>query len=122
VNGRIQRLVIGGVLAALIATSTATTVVAQQRRSGRARPRVDAARAKRIYIQEGCRDCHKVAGVPGGSTIGPDLSKVGREHTAAQIARKITNPKSDNPNSVMPAYKLNAADLKVLSDWLASLK
>lgn len=110
-----HRIVVGGVLALSAVVSTAAVLAAPS-------PRVNVARAQKLFREEGCIDCHKVRGIPGGKTIGPDLSHVGKEHNAAAIAKKIRNPKIDNPNSIMPAPGLSAADLKTLSDWLATLK
>jgi hypothetical protein len=61
----------------------------------------------------------------GGMGRGPDLGKVGANHTADWIAAHIRDAKTHKPESKMPPYgeeKINAADLKALSEYLASLK
>jgi cbb3-type cytochrome oxidase cytochrome c subunit len=62
-----------------------------------------------------------------GMGRGPDLGKVGEnpEHTEQWLADHIRNPKSHKPQSRMPPFdenKINDADMKALTDYLASLK
>jgi ubiquinol-cytochrome c reductase cytochrome b subunit len=69
----------------------------------------------------GCSACHAVNGV--GGSVGPDLAhEKERNRTADWIQKQITNPKSHNPNTVMPAFKVGAKDLKTLVDYLLGLK
>lgn len=53
------------------------------------------------FKAEGCTGCHKTTDIEGG-TSGPDLSKIGAEHKASEIAAYIIKPKS---GSIMPAFK-----------------
>ena len=69
-------------------------------------------------------------GGPGGMrgmNRGPDLGKVAEnpEHTQEWLAAHIRNPKAHKPESRMPPFgenKINDADMKALTDYLASLK
>lgn len=57
---------------------------------------------------------------------GPDLSHVGADpiHTTDWLIEHIRNPKTHKPDSRMPPFdgKISAEDLKVLAEYLASLK
>jgi cytochrome c2 len=69
-------------------------------------------------------------GGPGGFMgrmgRGPDLGKVAFDpaHTPEWLAEHVRNPKAHRPASRMPPYegKINDDDMKVLVDFLASLK
>jgi mono/diheme cytochrome c family protein len=76
-------------------------------------------RGNQVFINSGCLGCHKV-GDEGGS-IGPDLSHIGATLTKDQMKAIIKDPKSVNPNSVMPAVALSDQDLSDLVDYLATL-
>jgi len=65
-------------------------------------------------------------GGPGGGR-GPDLGKVGSdpEHTVDWFIKYVRDPKSFKPNSRMPAQpeaKISDADLRLVAEYLASLK
>jgi len=74
-----------------------------------------------LYKAQGCSACHRIGGV--GGTIGPDLSGVGRRRGKAWILQQLTDPKSHDPNSIMPSFaKLPQKDREDIADYLASLK
>ena len=74
-----------------------------------------------IFRAQGCSACHKIGGV--GGAVGPDLSTVGRSRSTAWIEDQIKNPKSHNPNSVMPSFaRIPEKDIEELSDYLSNLK
>lgn len=74
-----------------------------------------------IFKAQGCPACHKIGGI--GGSVGPDLTRVGSVRTEEWIEEQIRNPKSHNPNSIMPSFvKLPESDVEALSDYLASLK
>ncbi|MBI3912281.1 MAG: cytochrome c [Armatimonadetes bacterium] len=116
-NNRIKQMLLGGILALVVATPLATAS-----RPAGTKPKINVTRAQKLYKQNGCAQCHKVRGLPGGGSMGPDLSRVGRRLKAAEIARYIKQPKAVNPKTKMPPTHLKPADLKTLSNWLASLK
>jgi nitric oxide reductase subunit C len=74
-----------------------------------------------VYKAQGCSACHMLNGV--GGAVGPDLTKVGGKRDKAWIEAQITDPKSHNPNSIMPASsKLAAKDVEELAGYLAGLR
>ncbi len=74
-----------------------------------------------IYKAQGCSACHMIAGV--GGKVGPDLSRVGGRHDNDWIEAQLKNPKSHNPQSIMPSFaKLSEKDLNDLAHYLAGLR
>ncbi|GIP65214.1 cytochrome c-551 [Virgibacillus pantothenticus] len=74
---------------------------------------VDTAGAEKIY-ESNCASCHG-ADLSGGN--GPDLTKVGSDYSAEEIADIINNGKGS-----MPAGMATGDDVQVLADWLAEKK
>src|ERR671937_998945 len=79
----------------------------------------DAARGRELFFKSSglqCVNCHRVAGT--GSTLGPDLTQVGKKYTKAQILESILEPsKRIEPKYV--AYLLETTDGKVHTGLLA---
>lgn len=74
-----------------------------------------------VFKAQGCSACHMLGGV--GGKIGPDLSKVGSRRNRGWIEEQLENPKSHNPNSIMPSYaKLPEKNREDLADYLSGLK
>lgn len=71
------------------------------------------------FKSEGCTGCHKTKDYKDAGNVGPDLSKVGAEHTAAEIAKYTQQPKS---GSIMPAFKGPAKTLQDMAAYLATQK
>ena len=70
-----------------------------------------------------CGNCH--ATQPGGPPKkGPNLAKVGGTRAPEWLADHVKNPKSHKPESGMPEFgsKLNAEELKSVTDFMAGLK
>lgn len=87
----------------------------------------DAALVKRgeeLYktLPNKCSTCHKVGTKIPGAKMGPDLDGVANRHPEAWFAPYLANPKSVNPKNVMPAVKVNDADMKALVAFLMTLK
>jgi cytochrome c oxidase cbb3-type subunit 2 len=58
-----------------------------------------------------------------GGAVGPDLSKVGRKRDKEWIEAQLRDPKSHNPQSIMPGFtKLSEKDLDDLAGYLAGLR
>jgi putative heme-binding domain-containing protein len=67
----------------------------------------DAAKGREIVRGSGdCLDCHRIAGT--GSSLGPDLSRVGLERRAAELMRALVEPNAD----VQPNHRFYAVTTK----------
>jgi putative heme-binding domain-containing protein len=79
----------------------------------------NAARGKELFFKAGalqCVNCHRIAGT--GSTLGPNLSEIGKKYTRVQILESILEPsKSIEPKYV--AYLVETSDGKVHTGLLA---
>ena len=78
-------------------------------------------KGKQVFQANGCSGCHKVNGQ--GGSIGPELSGGTLKGKSRQwLADQVTNPKSHNPNSIMPAFtSLSKDQLGNLVSYLMSL-
>jgi putative heme-binding domain-containing protein len=78
----------------------------------------DAARGKELFFKSAalqCINCHRIAGT--GSTLGPDLTEIGKKSTRAQILESILEPsRSIDPKYV--TYLVETTDGKVLTGLL----
>lgn len=77
-------------------------------------------RGKAVYDETGCATCHIVAGI-GGRT-GPSLDGIGKKYDAEKLKEILLNPKTLNPNTVMPPFEGSEEDLDALVAYLLSLK
>jgi mono/diheme cytochrome c family protein len=72
-----------------------------------------------------CLGCHSAS---ASSTPmrkkGPNLSKVGADHTVDWLAEHVKNPKSHKKGSMMPEFasKLTAEEITSVSEFMAGLK
>jgi putative heme-binding domain-containing protein len=77
-------------------------------------------RGKELFFKTAgvqCVNCHRIQGT--GSTLGPDLSQIGKKYTRAQILESILEPsKSIEPQYV--TYLVETTDGQVYSGILAS--
>jgi nitric oxide reductase subunit C len=74
-----------------------------------------------VFKAQGCSACHSIGGV--GGHIGPDLTHVGSRRSKEWIEEQLKDPKSHNPNSIMPSFgKLPERDIEDLVNYLAELK
>jgi nitric oxide reductase subunit C len=68
---------------------------------------------KNVFDQYRCDLCHKIEG--RGGTIGPDLSHEGNKRDALWLEKHIRDPKSHDPNTVMPPFpQITEGEIKVL--------
>ncbi len=79
-------------------------------------------RGEKLFRSAGCTSCHAIGGI--GGHVGPDLTKVGGVRNKEWIEEQIKNPKSHNPDSIMPAFvaTLSEKDIEDLTDYLSGLK
>jgi ubiquinol-cytochrome c reductase cytochrome b subunit len=72
-----------------------------------------------IFKKQGCTGCHPGAGQTG---IGPDLTKIPKEHrNVAWLVPHFKNPSAIVPGSAMPPVDLSAPDLNALSLFVLTL-
>jgi ubiquinol-cytochrome c reductase cytochrome b subunit len=80
-----------------------------------------ARRGLEVYEEQGCAACHVVRGA--GSSVGPDLSRVGVQRDASWLKSFIVNPTATNPAGEMPPYDaITPEDLDALVAYLATLR
>jgi cytochrome c oxidase subunit 2 len=86
---------------------------------------------KRIFETTACINCHAVKGTVANGRYGPDLAHLMSRKTLASGAVAnttdnlrlwIENPEAIKPGSLMPAMKLNGADLDALVRYMATLQ
>ncbi len=73
-----------------------------------------------VFQNKQCRNCHALEGI--GGTRGPDLTQVGMLLTREQLIDQVSNGTPGGGN--MPAYgkQMKPAEMKVLVDFLTSLR
>jgi len=80
------------------------------------------ARGRTLFSQEdmACLNCHTYEGA--GGNVGPDLTRVGLEHSSLQWhIEHLKSPSSVTPGSTMPSYdRLPEEDLRALAAFLAT--
>jgi putative heme-binding domain-containing protein len=80
----------------------------------------DPARGRELFFKSAglqCSTCHRIAGT--GSTLGPDLSQIGKKYTRAQILENILEPsKQIDPQYV--TYLVETDDGRVFTGIVAS--
>jgi cytochrome c oxidase subunit 2 len=86
---------------------------------------------KRIFETTACINCHQISRTAANGRFGPDLTHLmSRRTIASGVAENTTenlrlwvqNPDAIKPGSLMPAMKLNDADLDALVRYLETLQ
>jgi cytochrome c oxidase subunit II len=89
------------------------------------------AEGRRVFERTACLNCHAINGTNGTGRFGPDLTHLMSRRTIASGAAEnnsqnlrlwIQNPDAIKPGSLMPAMKLNGAELDVLVRYLETLQ
>ncbi len=74
-----------------------------------------------VFQTKGCMNCHSLHGT--GGTFGPALDTIGRSLSVEQIEHYVQNPKSVNPEAMMPPQKeLSPRELEEVAKFLSTLK
>ena len=86
---------------------------------------------KRIFETTACINCHAIGGTVANGRYGPDLTHLmsrrtlasgAAANTTANLRLWIENPEAIKPGSLMPAMKLNDADLDALVRYMETLR
>ncbi len=109
---------VGIVALTLVGTSLAAAKKPAPKKPGGGGSSVAA--GKKLYDNLGCANCHKI-GSEGGAA-GPALTGEGSRRDTKFLVEKLKNPKSTNPNSIMPPVTKPDKDVQSLAAYLMSLK
>jgi mono/diheme cytochrome c family protein len=78
------------------------------------------AQGQRLYTEHGCYGCHTTGAA--GTPIAPDLSRVGRRYSEADLTRLLRDPAIHKPGAHMPTLALTEAETRALAAYLATLR
>jgi cytochrome c oxidase subunit II len=90
-----------------------------------------AAEGRRVFETTACINCHTVKGTPANGRFGPDLTHLmsrvtiasgAAENTPQNLRLWIQDPSAIKPGSLMPAMKLNDADLDAVIHYMETLR
>jgi len=72
-----------------------------------------------IYRESHCSACHQLLGA--GMKIGPPLDGVGDRRNRKWLEQHFKDPKSLSPNSKMPVFKFDEAQMDALCNYLLQM-
>jgi cytochrome c2 len=75
---------------------------------------------KKLFVDKGCQDCHKVKGT--GGEIGPDLTGIGSSRDKTWLDSWLKSPTSVKRGASMPAPGLTDEERTRLVEFLSSQK
>jgi nitric oxide reductase subunit C len=73
-----------------------------------------------LFKDKGCFGCHRMNET--GGTLGPDLTHAGGRLSRDTIAKILENPRSVNPQGIMPPPPLSPDEQNQIADFLAGQK
>jgi cytochrome c2 len=77
------------------------------------------AKGRELISALGCKGCHQFDG--SGGKLGPNLDEVGQRLDEEALRKVITDPKSVNPGTMMPAYDhLKSEEIDALVEFLSN--
>jgi cytochrome c oxidase subunit 2 len=86
---------------------------------------------RQVFESYACMNCHTVTGTPANGRFGPDLTHLmsrstiaagAAENTRANLRLWIQDPSAIKPGSLMPAMKLNDAELNAVVRYMETLQ
>lgn len=77
-------------------------------------------RGVEVWMDAGCRQCHRIGDDPGGDA-GPALTDVGDRFTKEELMEWIRNPQAVDPDATMPSQDLDEENLEYLARYLSML-
>lgn len=75
---------------------------------------------EKLVEKNGCMACHKIGRYTTG-VIGPDLNTVLTRRKPDYILKKLADPKTDSPASVMPQMNLSASERQAILEYITSI-
>lgn len=72
----------------------------------------------RLYLEDGCPSCHRLARVYRATAGGPSLDGVGARRTRAELLVRLREPQRASPGSPMPPSSREAHELEALAAFL----
>ncbi len=84
------------------------------------RPAAADRHGSRIYLDEGCADCHET-GAEFGSMLGPALQGIARLRTDSYLEEVVLRPQQLFPGTAMPPTLLQPGELSNLIEYLREL-
>jgi len=73
-----------------------------------------------LFQEKRCFACHRLNET--GGSIGPDLTHVGARLSIETIEKVLTDPRSVNPQGIMPTSALSQSETAALASFLAGMK
>jgi len=86
---------------------------------------------RKVFLQQSCVSCHRVAGTGAEGTYAPDLTHLMSRQTLAagmipntrdNLRQWIADPQKIKPSCLMPAFGLSDRDRGLIVDYLATLR
>lgn len=77
-------------------------------------------RGGKAFIDSGCYGCHMVGKL--GTSIGPDLTRVGAKYPREYLERWLRDPLLQRPTAHMPKLELTEDQVRALAAYLSSLE
>ncbi len=98
------------------ATGSAATVGAI---TGEAAMDLQVQQGEALVQEKACTACHKIKGT--GAPVGPDLTGVTKRLDVEIVRKRLRDPKSVNPDSIMPNFGFSDAEIEVIIAYLKTL-
>jgi cytochrome c2 len=120
-----RKLFFSGTLVCLIiffalSTHAMATILASATIPKAEKEREQMVRKGETLVQEkGCIACHKIKGV--GATIGPDLTGVTKRLKIEIIRKRLHDPRSVKPDSIMPNFGFTDEEVEDIIAYLKTL-
>jgi len=100
----------------ILLTSVVLLASCAQAQDGRAQ----VGQGRMVFRDQGCYGCHTAEGM--GTSIGPDLSRIGAKRNATDLVRWLRDPSTHRPSAHMPKIQLTEVEVQALAAYLGSLR
>jgi mono/diheme cytochrome c family protein len=100
----------------IVLTSVVLLASCAQAQDGRAQ----VGQGRMLFREQGCYGCHTAEGM--GTSIGPDLSRIGAKRNGTDLVRWLRDPSTHRPSAHMPRIQLTEVEVQALAAYLGSLR